>query len=181
MVNQIWFKETDMTKKKWAKFSLVISLFVISSTTVDVQAQLTDNELLGKFLFFDKKLSNPSRQSCADCHAPRAGWTTPEPGINLNKGPHPGAVQQRSGARKPPTVSYATFAPDFGQSGGRFSGGNFWDGRATGDILGTPAEDQALAPFFSPVEMNLSTKQELCKKVSASHLVCLKTPSRGHF
>jgi cytochrome c peroxidase len=78
-------------------------------------------------------------------------------------------VQQRSGARKPPTVSYATFAPVFAERGGRFSGGNFWDGRATGEILGTPAADQARDPFFSPVEMNLSTEQELCEKVSASH------------
>jgi cytochrome c peroxidase len=155
--------------EKQATSYIAVALFVAVGIATNVQAQLTDQELLGKFLFFDKTLSSPTRQACADCHAPRSGWTTPEPGINLNKGPHPGAVQQRSGARKPPTVAYATHAPNFGMRGGRFEGGNFWDGRATGDILGSAAADQALDPFFAPVEMNLSTRQELCEKVAASH------------
>jgi cytochrome c peroxidase len=34
-------------------------------------------------------------------------------------------------------------------------GGNFWDGRATGELLGNPAADQALGPFLNPVEQAL--------------------------
>jgi cytochrome c peroxidase len=34
-------------------------------------------------------------------------------------------------------------------------GGNFWDGRATGHLLGNPAADQALGPFLNPVEQGL--------------------------
>jgi cytochrome c peroxidase len=33
-----------------------------------------------------------------------------------------------------------------------FIGGNFWDGRATGERLGNPAAEQALGPFLNPVE-----------------------------
>ena len=158
-----------MKHATWRRIGCAMAFLVASSTMVSAQGQLSDMELLGKHLFFDKTLSNPARQACADCHVPKAGWTSPEPGINLNRGPHPGAVQQRSGARKPPTVSYATFAPKFHFTGQRYEGGNFWDGRATGDILGTPAADQARDPFFSPVEMNLASEQELCEKVSAAH------------
>jgi cytochrome c peroxidase len=35
---------------------------------------------------------------------------------------------------------------------GLFVGGNFWDGRATGEILGNPAAEQAKGPFLNPVE-----------------------------
>jgi cytochrome c peroxidase len=34
-------------------------------------------------------------------------------------------------------------------------GGNFWDGRATGEVLGNPAADQALGPFLNPAEQAL--------------------------
>jgi cytochrome c peroxidase len=34
-------------------------------------------------------------------------------------------------------------------------GGNFWDGRATGEKLGSPAADQAQGPFLNPVEQGL--------------------------
>ena len=38
---------------------------------------------------------------------------------------------------------------------GFFVGGNFWDGRATGEKLGNPAADQAQGPFLNPVEQGL--------------------------
>jgi cytochrome c peroxidase len=38
---------------------------------------------------------------------------------------------------------------------GMFIGGNFWDGRATGEKLGNPAADQAQGPFLNPVEQAL--------------------------
>jgi len=36
-----------------------------------------------------------------------------------------------------------------------FVGGNFWDGRATGEKLGNPAADQAQGPFLNPAEQAL--------------------------
>jgi len=38
---------------------------------------------------------------------------------------------------------------------GLWIGGNFWDGRATGEKLGNPAADQAQGPFINPVEQAL--------------------------
>jgi len=38
---------------------------------------------------------------------------------------------------------------------GLFIGGNFWDGRATGEKLGNPAADQAQGPFLNPMEQAL--------------------------
>ena len=64
----------------------------------------------------------------------------------------------RFGDRKPPSTAYATFSPVFHFDGTEFVGGNFWDGRATGERLGNPAADQALGPFLNPVEQNMPSK-----------------------
>ena len=48
-----------------------------------------------------------------------------------------------------------------------FVGGNFWDGRATGWLLGNPAADQAQKPFLNPVEQNQADAQAVVKKVCA--------------
>lgn len=45
-------------------------------------------------------------------------------------------------------------------------GGNFWDGRATGEVLGNPAADQALGPFLNPVEQALSGSACVVYRVS---------------
>jgi len=117
-------------------------------------------EQLGKSLFFDK-ISSPDSMSCADCHAPSVGFTGPIPGINLRGAVYRGAVPQRFGNRKPPSAAYATLSPVFyyDSDEGLFVGGNFWDGRATGERLGNPAADQALGPFLNPVEQNIQVNK----------------------
>ncbi len=126
-------------------------------------------EQLGKELFFDK-ISDPPRMACAACHGPTAGWTGAIPGINLHGSVYRGAVPQRFGNRKPPTTAYAPFSPVFHLDGssGEFVGGNFWDGRATGERLGNPAADQALGPFLNPVEQNMPSKKAVCNTVAGS-------------
>lgn len=126
-------------------------------------------EQLGKKLFFDN-ISDPDWVSCATCHAPDVGFTGPVPGINLTGSVYRGAVPQRFGNRKPPSAAYATLSPVFHYDAveGLFVGGNFWDGRATGESLGNPAADQALGPFLNPVEMNNDSKQAVLKQVAAS-------------
>lgn len=116
-------------------------------------------EQLGKELFFDK-ISDPLSMSCADCHAPMVGFTGPIPGINQSGAVYRGAVPQRFGNRKPPSAAYATLSPVFSYDDDEelFIGGNFWDGRATGEALGNPAADQALGPFLNPVEQNNASK-----------------------
>jgi cytochrome c peroxidase len=130
---------------------------------------LSDMERLGKFLFFDK-ISAPDSMSCADCHSPSEGFTGPIPGINGHGAVYRGAVPQRFGNRKPPSAAYATFSPIFYYDDQEqlFVGGNFWDGRATGEKLGNPAADQALGPFLNPVEQNNPSKLAVLRQVAKS-------------
>jgi cytochrome c peroxidase len=128
-------------------------------------------ERLGKFLFFDK-ISSPDNMSCAACHGSNVGFTGPNPAINRLGSVYPGAIHQRFGNRKPPSAAYATFSPIFhyDQQQGSFVGGNFWDGRATGELLGNPAADQALGPFLNPVEQNNPSKLSvLCQIARAPY------------
>lgn len=111
---------------------------------------------LGRLVFFDKRLSIHGNQACAACHAPEYGFTGPVAGVNQRGGVYPGSFRNRSGNRRPPSAAYAAQAPVLGLSGeGIWIGGNFWDGRATGEVLGNPAADQALGPFLNPVEQAL--------------------------
>jgi cytochrome c peroxidase len=81
-----------------------------------------------------------------------------------------GAVPQRFGNRKPPSAAYATLSPVFyyDEVEELFVGGNFWDGRGTGENLGNPAADQALGPFLNPVEQNNPSKQAVLEQIAAS-------------
>jgi len=119
---------------------------------------LSPAEQLGESIFNDKQLSINNNQSCADCHGARVGWTGPEPSINRHGSVYEGSIHGRFGNRKPPSAAYATTSPVFFLSDpvtGFFIGGNFWDGRATGEKLGNPAADQAQGPFLNPVEQAL--------------------------
>lgn len=122
-------------------------------------AGLSLKEQLGKSIFFDSSLSLGLNQSCATCHAPEVGWTGPASSVNAGGAVYGGSVAGRFGDRKPPSSAYATQSPVFhhGKSGGEriFIGGNFWDGRATGEKLGNPAADQAQGPFLNPLEQAL--------------------------
>jgi cytochrome c peroxidase len=137
--------------------------------TANAQDGLTAEQLLGKELFFDN-ISSPDSMSCADCHAASTGFTGPIPGINLFGAVYRGAVPKRFGNRKPPSVAYATLSPVlyFDEEEGLFIGGNFWDGRATGEHLGNPAADQALGPFLNPVEQNNPSKESVLKQIAKS-------------
>jgi cytochrome c peroxidase len=147
---------------------ILLTMFLFGATAVFAQT-LTPMEQLGKEIYFDK-ISSPSSMACADCHAPRVGFTGPIPGINKKGAVYRGAVPKRFGNRKPPSVAYATFSPIFHYDDGEglFFGGNFWDGRATGELLGNPAADQALGPFLNPVEQNMPSKQAVLEVIAAS-------------
>ncbi len=130
---------------------------------------LNPMEQLGKDIFFDK-ISVPHNMSCADCHAPEYGFTGPNSGQNLISGIYRGAVAVRTGNRKPPSAAYATFSPVFyyDEDEELFIGGNFWDGRATGEALGSPAAEQALGPFLNPVEQNMPDKASVLMTIAHS-------------
>ena len=149
--------------------TLVAICMLISSTSnaASQQSSLLPIEKLGKVIFFDHRLSSPPGQACASCHAPEAGWTPNRADIHAGGGMHPGAVIERFGNRKPPSAAYATLSPNlhYDSTEGLFIGGNFWDGRATGWLLGNPAADQAQGPFLNPVEHNNPDAQAVIKKV----------------
>jgi len=139
------------------------------ATLKKATTNLTPIEQLGKELFFDK-ISSPDNMSCADCHGPTVGFTGPNAGTNMLTAVYRGAVPTRFGNRKPPSAAYATFSPifDYDPFENLFFGGNFWDGRATGEHLGNPAADQALGPFLNPVEMNNASKEDVLMQIANS-------------
>ena len=114
---------------------------------------LTSIQQLGKNIFFDKISVPANKTACADCHGSSVGFTGPDELINKHGSVYPGA-NGSFGNRKPPSAAYATFSPGFYYDAATLSfvGGNFWDGRATGERLGSPSAEQALGPFLNPAE-----------------------------
>jgi len=138
---------------------------------------------LGRMIFFDANLSANANQSCASCHDPAAGWTGPIAAINAAGAVYEGSIAGRFGNRKPPSAAYATVSPVFHLAiEGRdqlFVGGNFWDGRATGERLGNPAAEQALGPFLNPLEQGLGTPADVVNRICAGSYGALFTQVYG--
>ena len=139
-----------------AVYRIVLCSMLIAAPAMG--SGLSAVEKLGKSIFFDKNLSINKNQACAACHGPDVGWTGPDAEINAGGSVYEGSVSGLFGNRKPPSSAYATQSPIFhsiGKNPVEFEGGNFWDGRATGEKLGNPAADQAQGPFLNPVEQAL--------------------------
>ena len=85
---------------------------------------------LGRWLFYDTRLSSDASISCGTCHRPEHAFSEPTP---VSSG-----IRGQKGKRKAPTFinQAVTLYPNF-----------FWDGRA-GSL-----EDQALGPVENPIEM----------------------------
>ena len=155
-----------------SKRILLYTLIALLSVGLGITASqaLTDKEQLGKLIFFDQNLSVNANQSCATCHAPNAGWTGPNAAINSHGSVYEGSVPGRFGNRKPPSAAYATQSPILHvDKKGLFTGGNFWDGRATGERLGNPAAEQAQGPFLNPLEQALPSASDVVTIVCASY------------
>jgi cytochrome c peroxidase len=114
--------------------------------------------VLGQLIFDDTRLSVNGNQACKSCHEPSQGFSAALASATTLGGVVEGSVAGRFGDRRPPTAAYVTDAPNFSLSGGGATGGMFWDGRATGAILGNAAADQALGPFLNPVEQAVPDK-----------------------
>ena len=140
---------------------ILAAVLVLSAATAVAAAELTPKESLGKFLFFDTNLSTPRGQSCSECHLPEVGWVVPDAGINEHGAVHPGAIHHRFGSRRPPTIAYSTFSPDFhfDEAEEHWVGGQRWDGRIVNMV------EQAGLPFFNPLEENIPGVRQLCIKV----------------
>ena len=157
----------------------VTQLDVDQSRIRGVNGKLSPKAELGRKIYFDSRFSSPSgMQSCASCHLPQMGFV----GMgDVPSGPNSrgfragigeGAVSGAFGGRKPPSAAYATFAPafTFDALNDEFTGGLFWDGRATGAVTGSPAADQAIGPFLNPVEHNMGTEAAVLTKLMNDNL-----------
>lgn len=166
----------------------IVFLLVMFNTS-SIAVELTSIEELGKRIFFDK-ISEPSRQACVSCHAPRAGGVVPISGINAHQVVMDGADPHTFGKRKPPSNAYASFSRPFTAN----RGGNFWDGRATGEAISPdiippgkeayleylgPTADQALGPFTNNVEQNNLNKESVCLHVQESKYAPLYNKAWG--
>lgn len=136
-----------------------------------IKVDQTDPRLaaLGERIFADQNLSINKNQSCASCHDPAFGFTSPDGNINQHGGVMEGSIPGRFAIRRPPSAAYA-MAPVFfyNAEDEAFVGGNFWDGRATGNLLGIPSADQALNPFLGGAEQGLPDLACVVHRVSIS-------------
>ncbi len=98
-----------------------------------------DRVLLGKYLYFDTRLSSDNTISCASCHNPSMGWS--------DQRAKSIGVEGKKGSRNSPTIINTAY---------QYS--QFWDGRAK------TLEEQALGPIESEVEMNMPI-ETLIKKL----------------
>ena len=153
-------------------------------------AGLTQQEELGRNLYFDTNLSldfHGKGQACESCHTPVNGFVDPDSNLPVSEG----VIKGLFGGRNAPSASYAMFAPPLQEDPAPGSdfwiGGQFWDGRATGNpdldgqlpggmtggpgqdaSLGDPLADQARGPFLNPVEMANTSKLEVIKEILVS-------------
>src|SRR5664279_4680321 len=86
---------------------------------------------LGRYLYFDRRLSADETVSCASCHEPSRAFTD---GAPVSTG-----IKSQKGGRSAPTVINRAY-----------SLAQFWDGRA-----GT-LEEQAKGPIANPLEMGMT-------------------------
>ena len=160
--------------------SICMLIFTLSACNItpelqsDQPANFTDKQWLGKQLFFDTNLSEPAGQACAGCHAPQVGWTGPDEVTDLGGAAYEGAVKGRYGNSKPPSSAYGGDSPilHFDATTG-WTGGMFWDGRATGLTLGDPLAEQAMGPLLNPLEQNNASAGVVVDKVKQSKYAIL--------
>ena len=115
-------------------------------------------EQLGSQVFVDTSLSNPGGQACADCHAPRRAFRDPESDHSTSAGATVGLF----GPRNAPTIMYAAHIPPLHLDGTQWTGGLFWDGRAS------TLEEQAAMPLLNPIEMGNPDKATVVGDVRAA-------------
>ncbi len=98
---------------------------------------------LGRWLFFDKRLSRDGTIACASCHRSEFGFSLPAPNAT--------GIDGQTGKRKAPTFINAAFA---------YFKELFWDGRAPS------LEKQVEGPITNPIEMD-NTLEQVVETLSA--------------
>ncbi len=96
---------------------------------------------LGRFLFFDKRLSQDNTISCSTCHIPSLAFTDGQP---VSAGIH----RQQGGRSAPTAINRG------------FSKVQFWDGRAA------TLEEQSVGPLTNPIEHGFPENDDVVAKLN---------------
>ena len=159
-------------------FLYLTLLALVLFTGIDSAGALTLQEKVGGLIYRDTNLSLNFNQSCMTCHHPSAGFADPNNRRDpVNFPVSEGSVPGFFGGRNAPSAAYAGFSPilsniDSNGDPQPWTGGMFWDGRATGATLGDPLAEQALGPFQNPIEMAIDPKT-VVDRVATSPYACL--------
>ena len=96
---------------------------------------------LGRFLYFDKRLSANNTISCSTCHMPALAFTDGQP---VSAGIH----RQQGGRSAPTSINRG------------FSKMQFWDGRAS------TLEEQSVGPLTNPIEHGFPSNEDVVAKLN---------------
>jgi len=139
----IWMFTASAHAPSWELANPIVPLpappLGIDGTLTDLKEPPSPERVrLGRWLFFDKRLSTDATVSCASCHHPDQAFSEVSAVSTGIRG-------QKGGRKAPSFINQAwTLYPHF-----------FWDGRA--DSL----EAQALGPIANPIEMGNSHENML--------------------
>ena len=120
----------EMKKPFYILFLTAITLFIVSSSFQQKNADIKTKAALGKKLFSEKILSLDSSVSCASCHKPAYAFA--------DTAAFSTGINGKLTARNTPSVLNMKNRPYF-----------FWDGRAV------TLQEQSLMPIQNPDEMGL--------------------------
>jgi cytochrome c peroxidase len=96
---------------------------------------------LGRFLYFDKRMSKDNTISCSTCHIPALAFTDGQP---VSAGIH----KQQGGRSAPTSINRG------------FSKVQFWDGRAA------TLEEQSVGPLTNPIEHGFPDNADVVAKIN---------------
>jgi cytochrome c peroxidase len=135
-------KGPEVVRSGTWSMTLPLGLQASSAYIPDDNPMSDDKITLGRFLYFDTRLSKDMTISCASCHIPFHGFADP---ARTSSG-----VGGKLGGRNSPTIINRLFSAD-----------QFWDGRAK-DL-----EFQSHGPLTNPVEMAMGSHGEVVERVKA--------------
>jgi cytochrome c peroxidase len=127
--------ETDNPIRPLAAPPLGMELYFKEAKDPPVPARVR----LGRWLFFDTRLSADNTISCASCHRPEFGFAEQSP---VSTG-----IRGQKGSRKALSIVNLAVKPQLMAPAADAATHFFWDGRATS------LEDQTLGPIENPIEM----------------------------
>ena len=139
-------QQKEKAKDGYEDLYPLASNFFQPISSLELETPNPDKVVLGKYLYFDTRLSGEGNISCNSCHGLKTYGVDNE---RFSPGDAPGTV----GGRNSPTVFHAALHKM-----------QFWDGRAS-DV-----EEQAGGPILNPLEHNIKDEKQLMNRLKAVEL-----------